>query len=119
MGTPTEETRKLIDNYEEFEKRNTRFELLVSYDCSNKHDPFRDKLRALLVDEKKSIEENESLYRLPKPLTISDIENLTTQIEKLFETILNENTSVSTTKVQFILPDKNSFNISTIIHKKA
>jgi hypothetical protein len=119
MGTPTKEIRTWINTFNEFEERKKRFELLISYDCSNKHDPFRTKLRTLLVDKMESLEVNESLYKLPSKMNKEQICNLARSIDQIFKEVLNEETNQETkTNVQFILPDGNSFEIYSIINKK-
>jgi hypothetical protein len=120
MGTPTEEIRTWIDTFNEFEDRKKLFELLISYDCSNKHDPFRAKLRILLMDKMGSFEVNESLYKLPSKMNIEQIHDLASSIDKIFKEVLNEERNQETkTNVQFILPDGNSFKIDSIINEKA
>ena len=111
--------RTWIDNFREFERKRTRFELLISYDCSNKHNPFRAKLLNLLVMQKGAIEINESLYKLPKPMNIEEIINLANEIEDLFSEVINEGKDSTATNVQFILPSGTVFDIYTIINKKA
>ncbi|HET6244221.1 MAG: hypothetical protein H0V01_12785 [Bacteroidetes bacterium] len=116
---PLGEIRTSIENFKKFEKDNKRFELLVSYDCSNKHDPFRERMRKLLVDDFKSTEQNESLYKLPTPKNMEEISNLANRITALFKEVLNEgSTQKSKTKVQFILPEGNLFDIYTILDEK-
>lgn len=113
-----EQTRVEIDRYEAYVKKKFKKELIVSYDCSNKDNPFRAKLHSLLKT-KSATPLNESLYKLP-PLNEQELLSLANEIgELLNEILITESANVSTTKVIFITPDGTALDAITIINHEA
>ena len=111
--------RKHMDSFSEFMEKRKRFEVIVSYDCSDIHDPFADKLRAFLNKEHQSDQLTKSNYKISTMLTIPEIDTLIEGIKKLFkESIqISESKQEKRTIVKIITPSENQFIINEIINE--
>lgn len=116
MGT---EMRKYIDTFEDFIENRKTIEVIISYDCSDIHKPFREKLLEFLKSNYCIEEITMSNYKIGKMLTIQEIDDLKTDIIKLFNssTILAERHKEKRTIVTLITPIDSQFVIDEIINE--
>lgn len=112
------EMRKHIDMFNEFFESKKRLQVIVSYDCSNIHKPFGEKLLELLRNEKYSSERvTLSNYLVGKALSLTEIDTLKQEILFLFNdtAILSESRDEKITIVKIITPLNSEFIIDDII----
>ena len=114
------EMRKYIDTFKDFFENRKTMEVIVSYDCSDIHRPFGEKLLEFLKSEKYSSEEiTMSNYKIGKMLTIQEIECLKAEIIQLFNDsmIVTEGRREKRTIVKLITPIETQFVIDEIINE--
>ena len=101
---------KYIENFEKFSKEIRKVDVIVSYDCSDKDDPFGDQLRNLIVSSYAGELITKSNYRLGKRLSFSELDILDKQIKKMFSDIggLKESSRKKETVVVIIISDGKS-----------
>ena len=115
----SKEMRKYLDTFSEFMEKRKRLEVIVSYDCSDIHDPFSKKLHDFLKNDHKSEELTKSNYKIGSMLTIPEIDKLIENIKKLFaeSTEISEAKREKRTVVKIITPSENQFIINEIINE--
>lgn len=114
------EMRKHIDMVNEFFEKHEMIQVIVSYDCSNIHKPFSEKLLAILRENYNSSQITFSNYLVGKKLSLTRIDELKNTIIDLFEQTqqLNESRDEKQTVVKIITPVNSDFLIEEIINEK-
>ena len=107
--------RKDIDKFKEFILK----EVIISYDCSDIHNPFCTKLLDLLKNKYEAILVTKSNYKLKKELSSNEIEEIKTEIKNIFEEsqLLAETNQTKQTIVKLIIPNNSKFDIVEIINE--
>ncbi len=115
----SKEMRRYIDTFEEFLAKRKQFEVIVSYDCSQIHNNFANKLRTILRDNYDSQEITLSNYRIGKLLTFDEIDALKKEILDAFSgsAPITEAKREKKTVVSIIVPSENQFVIDEIINE--
>lgn len=114
----SKEMRKYLDTFNEFFEKRKTMELIVSYDCSDLHKPFGDKLLELLKsDEYNGDEITMSNYKIGRMLTFLEIDILKEKILSLFSDAaqISEARREKRTIVKLITPMDTQFIIEEII----
>ena len=107
--------RKDIDKFKEFIIK----EVIISYDCSDIHNPFCAELLDLLKNKYEAIFITKSNYKLKEELSSSEIEVIKTEIKNIFEDSksLTEGNQIKQTIVKLIIPNNSKFDIVEIINE--
>ncbi|MFD2035471.1 hypothetical protein ACFSKL_11755 [Belliella marina] len=115
----SKQMRKYIDTFEEFRAKRKQFEVIVSYDCSQIHNNFANKLRAILRNNYGSQEITLSNYRIGKLLNFDEIDSLKKEILESFSESapITEAKREKKTVVSIIVPSENQFVIDEIINE--
>lgn len=113
------EMRIYIDKFKDFFENRKAVEVIISYDCSDIHNSFREKLLEFLKSDYCIEEITMSNYKIGKMLTIQEIEKLKLEIIKLFKdsTIVSEGQKEKRTIVTLITPIDSQFVIDEIINE--
>lgn len=91
------------------------FDVIVTYDCSGKDDPFRTELLALLKSKKYTCEEiTMSTYKIQRMLDKNEIETLKAEIRNLYNSLLVESKKAKPTVVKIIIPNGDRLIIEEI-----
>lgn len=103
--------RNYIDNFVEFSVKLRKVQVIISYDCSDIHDPFAERLRSLILEKYDGLLITKSNYLLGKEFSFTELESLDLEIKKVFEEsqALREAVKTKQTKVIIIIPDGESF----------
>lgn len=110
------EMRKYIDTFAEFQAKRKQSEVIVSYDCSQIHNDFANKLRSILRDTYESERITLSNYKIGKLLTFDEIDTLKQKILEAFsQSLITEAKQEIRTVVSIITPSENQFVIDEII----
>jgi hypothetical protein len=121
MNTPgTLAIKNLIKKLHDQDASVTQHELIVSFECSGEQEPFRDVLKQLVGINYRAVLSNESFYRLPTAIDDLRIIKLAAEIETEFtkydgDMFTEGYSDDGTSKVCFILPCGNKFEITEII----
>lgn len=116
----SQDTRKMIDrvgNFAQFVGENKRKQLIISYDCSDIHDPFGDKLRELIIDKYHGDIRTKSTYLLNGWFNDEQLDEVVSTIKDLFEqtTGVSESARTKQTLVLGIIPNNDDFRIFEIV----
>lgn len=114
------EMRKHIDMFNEFFEKHEMIQVIVSYDCSNIHKPFSEKLLDILQSSYNSSQITLSNYLIGKKLSLTGVDELKNRIVGLFQQTqqLNESRDGKQTIVKIITPVNSDFLIEVIINEK-
>lgn len=95
-------------------------EVIISYDCTDEHDPFREKLLELIKSKKYEGKEiTLSTYKIGKKLLENDITEFSKSISDLFDLITENTKRKKKTVVTLIYPDNTNLIAEEIIKEVA
>lgn len=116
----SKEMRKYIDAFGEFLAKRKKFEVIVSYDCSQIHNSFANQLRSILHDDYDIQEITLSNYKVGRLLTIDELDTLREKIVKAFsDSMITEGRREKRTVVSLIVPCETQFIIDQVINELA